>query len=58
MYLFEVKCLVEGQNKRRKKGIEIEEFYDLGEAWHVAIDESIKALAYNERIDSIQLIAW
>lgn len=58
MYLFEAKYLVEGQIKRHKKGIEVEEFYDLGEAWHVAIDESIKTIANNERLDSIQLIAW
>lgn len=57
MYLFEVKYLVEGQTKRNKKGIEVDEIYDLGEAWHVAIEESIEASANNERIDSIQLIA-
>ena len=41
-----------------KKSVEVEEFYDLGEVWHIAIDQSIDNLADDERITSIELIAW
>ncbi len=57
MYLFEVWYQTKNVTKR-SKGIEVEEFYDLGEAWHVAIDTAIKSTADDERLDSIELIAW
>ena len=58
MFLFEVKLEKRGKKNHVKKSVEIEEFYTLSEAWHNAIELSIHNLADDERITSIELIAW
>lgn len=58
MYLFELKLERCGKKNHVKKSVEIEEFYDLSEAWHNAIEVSIHDLADDERITSIELIGF
>ena len=58
MYLFEVKFLIQGKTSRRTKGIEIEEYYDLADAWHIAVDTAIESTADDELLDSVELIGW
>lgn len=58
MYIFESKLERRGKKNHVKKSIEIEEFYTLSEAWHNAIEVTINNLADDERISSIELIAW
>lgn len=58
MYIFEVKIERSGKRITLKKSVEIDEFYTLREAWHNAIEVSIHNLADDERITSIELIAW
>lgn len=58
MYLFEAKFLIQAKTSRRTMGIEIEELYDLCDAWHIAIDTAIQSSADNELLDSIELIGW
>ena len=58
MYLFEVKLERRGKKNHVKKLVEIENCYNLYAAWRIAFEESIKNLADDERITSIELIAW
>lgn len=58
MFIFEAKIERCGKKNHVKKSVEIEEFYTLREAWHNAIESSIQNLADDERITSIELIAW
>ena len=58
MYLFEAKFLIQGKTSRRTKGIELEEFYDLADAWHIALDTAMESSVDDERLDSIELIGW
>ena len=56
MFIFEVKY--ERREKRAIiKSFEIEGFYDLGEAWHEAVETAIDKCEDDEKIESIKLIA-
>ncbi len=58
MYIFEV--IYDRREKRAiTKSIEIDEgLYTLAEAWHVAIDEAIKKCEDDEKIRTIDIIAY
>lgn len=58
MYIFKMKVERLGKAKGKHKYIEIEGFYDLGEAWHCAIDKSIELIEDDERLIDLELIAY
>lgn len=58
MYLFEAKFLTAGNTRIRTRGIEIEEQYDLADAWHIALDTAMESSTDYELLYSIELIGW